>query len=363
MLKKFFILIILPFLLLTGCTNQEKETINFASWGSVTEVKIIKQIISDFEKDNPDLKINFMHIPQNYFQKIHLLIASNTAPDVIFINNLNIPMYSNYLLPIEEFVNFKDFYPQAIKGLSYDNHLYAVPRDISSLLLYVNLDKANLPDENWSIDDLTKIAAKSQNNNNYGISYEDKVYWTTPYLTYFGGGILNKDGDLIIDNKESVKGISFYKNMKKRGIAPSKAESGSLTQAQLFIDGELTFYLSGRWIFPKISESAKFNWAVINFPYGQKAQYLDVSGWAISKNTKHKDASLKFVKYLSSENASEYFTSTDLIVPARIDAAKYFNKNNHNEKIFIDVIKHSINTPVNKDYQKIIDKININLDL
>jgi multiple sugar transport system substrate-binding protein len=50
-------------------------------------------MLNDFETKNPDLKVEFIHVPQNYFQKLHLLFASNLAPDVIFINNLYSPIY------------------------------------------------------------------------------------------------------------------------------------------------------------------------------------------------------------------------------------------------------------------------------
>ena len=87
MLKKI-IFIVFCVCFLTGCSPQvQKEVIKFSSWGSVTEVEILKKVVSDFEKENPNIKIDFMHIPQNYFQKIHLLFASNTAPDVMFMNN------------------------------------------------------------------------------------------------------------------------------------------------------------------------------------------------------------------------------------------------------------------------------------
>ena len=83
--------------MLCGCAKPQKDYINieFASWGSKSEIDIIKPILSEFEKENPDIKVEFMHIPQNYFQKIHLLFASNKAPDVIFINNLYLPLYAN----------------------------------------------------------------------------------------------------------------------------------------------------------------------------------------------------------------------------------------------------------------------------
>ncbi len=83
--------------MLCGCSNKKNSeiTLQFASWGSKSETDILKPLLKEFENNNPDIKIDFMHIPQNYFQKIHLLFASNTAPDVIFINNLYLPVYAN----------------------------------------------------------------------------------------------------------------------------------------------------------------------------------------------------------------------------------------------------------------------------
>ena len=92
MLKKLLILLLIPFIL-CACEKKTKEEITFSSWGSVTEVRIINKIISDFEHENPDIKVHFLHIPQNYFQKIHLLFASSQAPDVIFIMLYNFKFF------------------------------------------------------------------------------------------------------------------------------------------------------------------------------------------------------------------------------------------------------------------------------
>ena len=96
MLKRLIILLFIP-LLLCGCNKDNRTEITFSSWGSVTEVGILNKIIKDFEEENPDIRINFIHIPQNYFQKIHLLFASSQAPDVIFLNNLYLPLYASKL--------------------------------------------------------------------------------------------------------------------------------------------------------------------------------------------------------------------------------------------------------------------------
>ena len=84
MLKKFLFFLVCS-IFLSGCTVKKQEEITFSSWGSVTEVQVLRQIISDFERDNSNIKVKFMHIPQNYFQKIHLLFASNTDTIIPYI--------------------------------------------------------------------------------------------------------------------------------------------------------------------------------------------------------------------------------------------------------------------------------------
>ena len=93
-LNIFFVVFCL--LLLSGCSTREKATvIKFSSWGSESEVRILRPLIAEFEEKNPDIKIEFIHIPKNYFQKLHLLFASNLAPDVIFVNNINGIIYAD----------------------------------------------------------------------------------------------------------------------------------------------------------------------------------------------------------------------------------------------------------------------------
>jgi len=336
-------------LFLCGCTKkQDVEYIDFASWGSITEVNILKKVISDFEKENPKVKINFIHIPQNYFQKIHLLFASNTAPDVIFVNNLYLPMYQSKLLDITSEFETDIFFPQAIESLSYKNKLLAIPRDISNLVLYINLDLTNLPSEDWNIEELLEKSISSTSNSHWGISFEDDIYWMSPYLSYFGESIYS-----------FPKTLTFYKNLRdKYKVAPNKSDIGSSTLAQMFLEQKIAMYLSGRWMYPKISECAKFNWAVVNFPYGEKKQKLDSSGWAISKDSKHKKTAIKFIKYLSREDVSKLFAESGLIIPAQKQVAQILNNEKHNEKAFIKVISHSDKNSVDKNYKKTIDDIN-----
>ena len=363
---RLVISLIISVFLLCGCTKKETGTvIEFASWGSKSEVEILKPILSDFEKENPDIKVEFMHIPQNYFQKIHLLFASNTAPDVIFINNLYLPVYANagVLEPLN--LSSNQFYGQAIEALSFKGELYAIPRDVSNLVIYYNkdiFDKKHIPypSQDWTFSEFLNTAEKLTDKNTFGISFEEDPLFYLPYLMSNGGGIL-PDG---INKQESQNALNFYADLRKKyHVAPRKSDSASATMAQMFLQGRLGMYLSGRWMVPKIREEAEFDWDITQFPKGTKGSIvqLDASGWAVSKSSKHKKEALKLVEFLSSKQSIEKFVKSGLIVPAREDVgnSKIFldGQKPENAKIFLDIIQTSKPTPVTVDYREILDKL------
>lgn len=380
---------------LTGCSRsslpprQPKTVIQFASWGSQSEVAIIKPILNEFERKNPDIKVEFVHIPQNYFQKIHLLFASNLAPDVLFINNLYLPIYANAGVLEEakckvQRAKCNDFYQKALKSLSYNGKLYAMPRDVSTLVVYYNKDifkkyNVSLPNKYWSFNDfliLTKKLTKDTNNDGktdiWGISFDEDLLFYLPYLMSEGGGVLSDDlKTLIIDTPQTQKGLNFYANLRnKYHVAPTEAESASATMAQLFLQGKLAMQVSGRWLVPKYREDANFDWNVINFPAGDAGSIvpLDASGWAIAKSSKHKKEAARLIDFLASKESIEKFTQSGLIVPARIDVAEgafLQSKYEHwapqnrpsNTRVFIDVIKTAKPTPVSTNYSEIQDDL------
>lgn len=368
---KISIIIILISLFFIPQKNA-KNTVKFASWGSKSELEILIPILDEFEKQNPNIKVEFIHIPQNYFQKIHLLFASNLAPDVIFINNLYLPFFAdaNVLEPLK---STNEFYPKSLKSLSYNGNLYAIPRDISNLVVYINKDLFNkynvkIPNKNWDFTDLLTISEKLTTDIDndgkidiFGISFEETpALYYLPYLMSEGGGILTDDLSPNLDSEESQKGLKFYSDLRnKYHVAPTKAESASVTMAQLFLQQRLAMQISGRWLVPKYSKDADFNWTIINFPNGSKGSIvpLDASGWAIAKSSKNKTNAIKLIEFLSSKENIEKFAKSGLIVPARIDVAKEFAKENKVNKTFVSVIETSKPTRVSSNYNEILDNI------
>ncbi len=350
---------------------DSENIIKFSSWGSQSETAILNDLINDFEKET-NIKVEFIHIPQNYFQKLHLLFASNLSPDVVFINNIYIKMYIKADLLEDLSQYFADdknsYYKEAINCFKENNKLYAIPRDISAPVIYINKDifkKHGIYKTNKlnNIRELKELAQRVTTKDYYGINIEEEPIFLLSFLASNGGGVLSDDcKSIIINNQNSTEALNLYSDfINKYHISPAKAQIGSMTTAQMFINKKLAMYISGRWMVPKFRQTINFDWDIIEFPASEENKiYLDASGWAVSKNSKHKEQAIKFIKYLSSKQSAEKFAESGLITPARIDAAEEFILNDkknkpENSQIFLSMIKYTKPTPVNENYGRIND--------
>lgn len=371
--KKEAVIAVKPAKIAVSKPEIKKTKIKFSSWGSESEIRILKSAIYDFEQKNPDIDVEFIHIPQNYFQKLHLLIISNSAPDVMFVNNIN--GFKYYRSGVFEnlnpyFKNRKDFYPNAIKAFSCNDCIWAVPRDISNLVIYYNkdiFDKNNIPypQKNWTMAEFLAKAQVLTSEGIWGFGFEkDAMFWL-PFLWSNNGGILGDDDCIIIDSDKSKEYLQFYADLKNvNKITPSDAQKGSYTNTQLFMQGKLAMILSGRWVVPRFRQDIKFNWDVAQFPYGSGGSVVDAdaSGWAMSKKSQNKREAWRLILFLSSERMSKKFTKDGLIIPARKSVATsdlflQKNRNPQNSQAFLDAIKTAKPTPVTPNYQNLLDRI------
>lgn len=377
----FLILLIVLFLSVQKRSDDSRVVIKFSSWGSQSEISFLLPLIKEFERQNPDIKIEFVHIPQNYFQKLHLLYASNLAPDIVFINNYYIPKYvkAGLLEDLTPYIKTGDFFKKSIDCFTFDKKIYAIPRDVSNLVVYYNkklFDKYNIayPAKDWSIEEFIDISKQFRSKSKgqiFGAGYETDLLFVMPFLFSNGASVLSDDGKKItLNDKKAEEIIKMYADIAyKYNAAPQKAQSASRTMAQMFLRQQIAMQISGRWLVPKYRQEANFDWDIINFPQGSKGSVvnIDASGYALSKSSKHKEQALRFIEFISSGYSLSKLTKSGLIVPARKKVAYssvFLDKNlpPENAIVFLDIIKTGKPTPVNENYQTITDKLNKELE-
>lgn len=386
--KKKVLSIVLFSLLSTACSTQNNNNkLTFSSWGSIDEINILKPIIQNFTKKT-GIEVELIHIPDNYFQKLHMMFASSTAPDVVFMNNLTLPVYadSGVFEPVDSFIDSdkelkkSDFYPQVLNSMKWKGKLYGVPRDISNLLIYYNQDmfdkyKVPYPKNDWTFEDFINTAKKLTKDTNsdgsidtYGFALDKRPLFWLPFIWSSGGDTFNDDfSKFTLGSPEAIEGLQAYTDLRnKYHVAPSEKEVGNTKTGQLFSQEKIGMQLSGRWSVPTYKTTIKFKWNVVPFPKMKKGSVVDVdsSGWCISKKSKNKENAWKLVRFLASQDSIKDFSASGLIVPSRIDVSKAFinEKIPQNSKAFIDIIGNGRPTKTTPNWNEISTEIDLGLE-
>ena len=127
-------------------TDVAQKEITWATWGNEGELKRFEELNEAFMKANPDVKVNFIPIPNNgYMDKVLAMIASGTEPDVYYIaSGYHSLALEGKLEPLDSYmendanVNKDKFFPNLLPYLTVDGQLYALPVDTAPRALYYN---------------------------------------------------------------------------------------------------------------------------------------------------------------------------------------------------------------------------------
>lgn len=388
----------------SGCSDGNSDNpqngkvhIQFSTWGSAEEMKVVRSLVGEFEASHPDIHVDILHIPDQYYQKLHILIAGGMVPDVIFTNSIFFPVYASQgifqdVIPYlnrSPSLKAEHFFLQSLQAFHWKTKgnieiLGAVPRDVSNLVVFYNAElfqKAGLkvPTPSWTWQEFLVSAQKltvDQNQDGhaeqFGVSFNrtPPMFWL-PLVWSSGGDLFSPDFQKFqLNSPQAITALQFYGDWRNRyHIAPRQNESGSATMSQLFLQQKIAMMVSGRWSVPIFREQAKFDWDVVSLPRGEKGSRvgIDASGYALSAQTPHPEAGWALIEFLASRHASEAFTASGLIVPARTDVAEstvFLNpalRPKHSQ-VFTQVIPDGVPTHTPPRWNEIAETLGLALD-
>jgi multiple sugar transport system substrate-binding protein len=333
-------------------------TIKYATWGSDEEIALTKKIIKQFESSHPTIKVDLLHIPDQYYQKIHLLMAADLAPDVLLCNNLQLPVYANAgqlrnISPMLTAGDTEPFFPQALRALTpvlrnkeanlATQPLYALPRDLSVVVVFYNkglFQKAGVkvPSAGWTWANLLAKAKQLTNrqHHQFGVSFYQTppLFWLpflwsaipdAGYSTGKASGELGANGRFLgqltpVGLQSGLQGLQTYADYRNRWhVAPSQADSGNATMTQLFLQQHVAMLVSGPWVLPVIQKQHDFDWDMVAFPAGVAGSRvgLDATGLAMSASTPHPNEALALMQFITNETSLSQLAQAGLIIPAR----------------------------------------------
>jgi multiple sugar transport system substrate-binding protein len=361
-------------LLAAGCAPAARQGIAFSTWGSIDEIETLKPLLAEFERANPDVPVELVHIPDEYPHKVRLMAAARRMPDVLFMENQTLPGFARRgvlrdlapFLAKDPSVKRTDFFKQTLDALTYKGTLYAIPRDLSNLAIFYNkrlFDEAHIPypADGWTYEAMVAKARALTHGEQFGIGFAPyPIYWL-PYLWSDGADVADPAlTRCTLLDPPALAALHRYLDLREKyHCAPTEAQVGNARMSQLFAQGKLAMMVGGRWVVPGFRKKLGFDWDVAPFPRGKAGSIVDAdaSGWAISSSCREPEKAWRLIRFLAGKQACEAFTRSGLIVPARPDVAAspvFLEGKPAHSRVFLDVIPSSRPTLTPPSYDEIV---------
>lgn len=319
---------------------QKKIKITFLWWPDPG--RGFEEIISDFEKENPDIDVEMVKGPTSTDTRETMyttsFLAGESTYDMVLMDIIWLPKFAKqgWLIPLDEWFGEdqrQEFLPGDIQGSIFEGKIYRVPLQTDAGVLYYRKDlleeKGYRPPQTWS--EFVKIAKDLQNPPNLwgfvfqGKQYEGLVCNFLEILWSFGGDVFDEKGNLVLDSKETAEALKFvYDLIHTYKISPPGVITYEEEETRhIFQEGHAVFcrnwpYL---WSLAQAEQSpVKGKIGIIPLPYkeGEKvSSCLGGWGFGISKFSKHKNACIKFIKYITSYESQKKLHFKSGIVPTR----------------------------------------------
>lgn len=339
-----FILLLFSFALMKKNEEEKQTTITFWTLQLGSFDKYINNIISEYEKENQNVKIKWIDVPYSEGEKRTLAaILTDNPPDLV---NLT-PDFSlllaqkNALYTIDE-EKLNSFLPSLTQTLKYNDKYFGIPFYATSAVTLCNKEltkKLQLKELPKTYDDL------------FNISYKNEAFYLT--MINFAENdtllkLLNKyniNSPKTINNEKSVQLYRKFKNMYSNGIVPKESITQTHRDAlEKYMSGQLAFLVTGGNFINMIRENAPSvykNTSVIPQLTGDTGLYdYSLMNFIIPKKSKNPEIALHFALYFTNKTNQLEFAKMTPILPVNKEALEdeYFKSDSSN----IEVIARKI---------------------
>ncbi len=364
---RLFLVLAACLVLVAGLVRGE-TTLEFWQFWTDPDVKpVVTQIVNDFEKANPDIKVNVTDLTwANGHEKIVVAFASGAGPDVVELGSDWIAEFaaSGQIADIGDRVADDSSGFQGWGMSTYKGKVYAQPWILGTRVLFANVgllnrigaDSTAVP-ANWpQLESACKaVMALGSDIYGWGSNTAEKHRLYKKFLPFFwsnGGQLFTDDGRFcILSSQKGIDALRFYKKLhdeygyvaNQRGIEDA------------FLDGKVGFIVSGDWLLRRIKKEKRDIEFVTSFIPGPQLPGRSFMGGeflAINAKTEHEKAALKFIRFVSSpENQTRLCQAGDMADPSSLAAQQdSFFVSDVNLQTFIKQLRFAKHPPVDPNW-------------
>jgi multiple sugar transport system substrate-binding protein len=309
--------------------------------GNEVEIKLINELVTDFNASQADWKVELQSFPQAaYNDSVTAGALAGNLPDIIDVDGPNMPnwAWAGYLQPLTiDETKIANFLP-GTKGV-WNGKLYSIglwDAAISLVTRKSTLDALGLRvptlDQPWTKDEFMDALAKAKSSGKYEFALDLGTAWTgewfpyafSPFLQSFGGDIVDrttyKTSEGALNGEAAQTFGTWWQGLFTDGYAqatqdPADRDSG-------FANGKYAFSWNGNWA--ALGALAAFDDVLFlpapDFGNGSK---IGAASWqfGVSAKSQHPDGASKFIEFALQDKYLANFSNGIGLIPATPTAA------------------------------------------
>ena len=332
---------ITPFIV--GCCSSDnskansKDKVVLEFWNTMEgrEAKIMPEVLAEFHKQNPDIRIEEVSV--NFYEareKFTKSASEGKGPDLMRADRFWLDRFVQQDLLTEIDQNqlteeLADMVPIAREIVTFNDKIWAVPLSVDSLAMFYN--KAHFREKSLKVptnfDEFSDACIKltDSSRNRYGFFVNPNGWYFEPFFFGFGGQYFDPSGNLAIKSDAAKKALEFITHLKEQTMPATNMKSKVYNlMINSFANGQISVIFTGSWAIRDIIAGSAFKdnnseLGVEQIPAGPSGTFSPIGcqSLVISKNTKNKEAAIKFAKFMFSYEVQKSFTMANYGLPAR----------------------------------------------
>jgi multiple sugar transport system permease protein len=375
--------------------TDQRTQLTVLHWGDNAETAIVVSLIRAFEQQNPDIRVNRIHAA-DYEAKLNTMFAAGDPPDLFYLGSTQLPKMASMglLAPLDPWIArdrpeqppaagaplaeadaqdgpwIEDFYPLLLDAFRFDGQqvgrgpLYGVPKDFTTMVMYVNIDLfkragVEVPYDGWTWDAFEVAMAEIAALEDPGGEVYGGVLATWPdvlrEIVWSHGGDFFRDADftdVALDEPGAQAALQRVRRLRFDGQTIYNATTGDAQGL-----GEQEFYTGrigvvgpiGRWRTPRFRSIDRFEWDVVPVPHtpGVEPQAAVVTvSWAMAEASEKQAAAFRLLRFLTGRQGQQLTAESGLAIPptrsvAESDAFLQPGRAPANAELFIERIEQA----------------------
>jgi multiple sugar transport system substrate-binding protein len=333
-------LVVALVLLLCGCTARRDET-RLEFWGLGREGEVVAEMIPEFERRNPGIKVVVQQIPWSAaHEKLLTAHVGDSTPDVAQMGNTWVSEFTAMralddlgpMVAQSRVIDQRDYFPGIWATNVVGGVLHGIPWYVDTRVLFYRSDilgSVGYPNgpRTWAewTDAMQKIVA--QKRSRYPMLMPTNE-WEPPVVMAMsnGSGLLNGDGTRgAFRQPPFADAFAFYVSLFRKGYAPSVSNAQIANLYQQFAQGEFAMYITGPWnvgeFRRRLPADMQDKWTTAPIPSADgKRPGISMAGGAslvVFRASRNKEAARKLIEFLSEPAQQVRFFELTGDLPAR----------------------------------------------